>query len=368
MSSSGPEVWQAFVRFADTLTDDFEITRFLDTLTSRAVDLLGVSACRVLLADRGGRLDMAAASTDQARLPALFWLRAAEGPCVDAYRTRLPVSCPDLRAARRRWPAVASAALAAGFGAVHAMPMMLREHAIGALSLYSTDPSGISAETAGLGQALAEMATIGILHERALRDSEAVAEQLQNALHSRVVIEQAKGILAERLGLAPDDAFDLLRAHARDHRVKLDDTARAVVDGDRRIAAPGPAPETGSPASQDRADLGPGALCTSPHQASPDRDERSLQVRPGRSERFRTARTGRLPGRERCADSDAHQRQNRARGRRCRPVPVDGWRPGILGRPWPPPAWAFAGLTAACRSDQEGTTLTPDRGWTTGRS
>lgn len=238
MSSSDRQVWQAFVQLADTLTAEFDVIDFLHTLAQHCVDLLDVSACGILLGDHTGRLNLVAASTEQARIVELSQAQAEEGPCVDAYRTRSPVSCPDLAAARERWPEFAAAALSAGYAAVHALPMRLRGEAIGALSLYSAQQAKLSAQTIELGQALADVATIGILHERTLRRREVVTEQLQKALDSRITIEQAKGILAERLHLTVDEAFIRLRAYARDHNLGLAATARAVTEGEINISVP----------------------------------------------------------------------------------------------------------------------------------
>lgn len=239
MSSPDQRVWKAFVELADTLIADFDVIDFLHTLTQYSTDLLAVSACGILLADHAHRLNLMAASNEPARLLELSQLNTVEGPCVDAYRTRAPVSCPDLAAGRQRWPVFSAAALSAGFAAVHSLPMRLRGQAIGALSLYSARPTELSSQTAELGQALADVATIGILHERALRHQEVVTEQLQNALNSRITIEQAKGVLAERLQLPIDTAFTLIRAYARDHNLKLADTARAITEGQLTITPPG---------------------------------------------------------------------------------------------------------------------------------
>jgi hypothetical protein len=235
MSSSDRQVWQVFVQLADTLVADFDVIDFLHILAQHCVDLLGVGACGILLADHTGRLNLVAASTEQVRLLELSQSQAAEGPCVDAYRTRAPVSCPDVAAARERWPDLVPAALSAGFAAVHALPMRLREQAIGAVCLYATTPAELGGQTAELGQALADVATIGILHERALHRREAVTEQMQKALSSRITIEQAKGVLAERLHVTIEEAFTLMRAYARDHSLKLADTARAITAGELHI-------------------------------------------------------------------------------------------------------------------------------------
>ena len=238
MSTSDRQVWRAFVQLADTLTTEFDVIDFLHTLAQHCVDLLGVSACGILLADHTGRLNLVAASTEQARLLELSQAQAVEGPCVEAYRTRAPVSCPDLAAAGERWPDFAAAALSAGFAAVHALPMRLHEEAIGAMSLYSAQPARLDGPAAELGQALADVATIGILHERTLRRREVVTEQLQKALESRITIEQAKGMLAERLHVTVGEAFTLIRDYARAHNVKLADTARAITEGELNITMP----------------------------------------------------------------------------------------------------------------------------------
>jgi hypothetical protein len=238
MSVSDRQVWQAFVQLADTLTADFDVIDFLHTLAQHSVDLLDVSACGISLADHTGQLNLVAASTEQVRLLELSEVHTVEGPCVDAFRTRALVGCADLAADSERWPVFTAAALAAGFAAVHALPMRLRGEAIGAMSLYSTQSPGLNGRAAELGQALADVATIGILHERAFRRKEMVTEQLQNALASRITIEQAKGVLAERLHLTIEDAFALLRAYSRDRNLKLADSARAVIEGELRITLP----------------------------------------------------------------------------------------------------------------------------------
>lgn len=235
MSASDRRAWQTFVKVADTLVADFDIIDFLDSLAQNGVDLLGVSACGILLADPAGNLNLVAASTEQARLLELSQLQNAEGPCLDAYRTLSPVTCADLSAQGDRWPTFIPAARAAGYSAVHALPMRLRNQAVGAFNLFSATVGALDSETADLGQALADVATIGILNERAIRRHEVIAEQLQVALDSRIVIEQAKGVLAERLQLGIDDAFAVLRQYARERNLKLAEVARAVAAGELDI-------------------------------------------------------------------------------------------------------------------------------------
>jgi hypothetical protein len=169
---------------------------------------------------------VAAASSEAAGLVELFQIQNDQGPCLDCFRTARPVAVADLAASGQRWPRFAAAATAAGFGAVQALPMRLRDQVIGALNLFTITPGRLSAADLRLGQALADVATIGLLQERNVRRSETAAEQLQGALNSRVVIEQAKGKLAERYGLDMDQAFKMLRDHARTTNQRLTDLAR----------------------------------------------------------------------------------------------------------------------------------------------
>ncbi|MDT5035128.1 MAG: hypothetical protein QOE03_313 [Micromonosporaceae bacterium] len=234
------ELADVFVEMADTLVDDFDVIDFLNVLTERCVQLLGVSAAGLLLTDQRGTLQMIAASSERTRLLELFQLQTDQGPCVDCFRTGQPVSVADLPAAGR-WPRFTAAATEVGFAAVHALPMRLRDEIIGALNLFDSNPGAPDGETLRIGQALADVATIGLLQQRAISRRDAVTEQLQTALNSRVLIEQAKGILAERLHLDLADAFAVLRTAARNHNRRLSDLAQAVVDGTEQIPVPAPA-------------------------------------------------------------------------------------------------------------------------------
>ena len=221
----------AFVELADTMVADFDVIDFLHTLTERSVQLLDAAAAGVLLADPRGELRLVAASTEAARVLELFQLQNDQGPCLDCFRSAQPVAAPDLTTAGQRWPQFAAAAAQAGFAAVQALPMRLRSQVIGALNLFQATPGGLNHEDVRVGQALADVATIGLLQERSTRRGETLHEQLQAALNSRVVIEQAKGKLAERLGQDMDQAFTLLRSHARNRNLRLSDLAQAVIDG-----------------------------------------------------------------------------------------------------------------------------------------
>jgi transcriptional regulator with GAF, ATPase, and Fis domain len=219
-----------FVDLADTMVTDFDVIDFLHLLTDRSIRLLPASAAGVLLADPRGQLRVAAASSEAAGLVELFQIQNDQGPCLECFRTGQPVGAAALHGLDQRWPRFAAAATQAGFGAVHALPMRLRDQVIGALNLFSTDTAPLAQADLRIGQALADVATIGLLQEQNVRRAETLAEQLQAALNSRVVIEQAKGRLAERLGLDMDQSFALLRDHARNTNQRLTDVAHQVID------------------------------------------------------------------------------------------------------------------------------------------
>ena len=218
-----------FVELADTMVADFDVIDFLQLLTDRSVTLLSASAAGVMLADPRGELRVAASSNEAAGLLELFQLQNDQGPCLDCFRTGQPVTAVDLAGPGQRWPRFAAAATQAGFRTVEALPMRLRDQVIGALNLFRADPGPFDAADLRLGQALADVATIGLLHERNVRRSETVAEQLQGALNSRVIIEQAKGKLAERLGMDMEQSFAMLRDYARNSNQRLTDVARNII-------------------------------------------------------------------------------------------------------------------------------------------
>ena len=240
---------ETFVELTDTMVADFDIIDFLHVLTRRSVELLDVSAAGLLLADPRGELRVVAASSEAARLLELFQLQNDQGPCLDCFRSGQPVSATDL-SADQRWPRFADAAGEGGFAAVQALPMRLRDQVIGALNLFRGTAGAFDADSVHIGQALADVATISLLHERNMRHRDTLNEQLQTALNSRVVIEQAKGKLAERLGIDVDQAFTLLRDQARNHNQRLSDVARALVDGTQAIGPASGSPRTGRPGAR----------------------------------------------------------------------------------------------------------------------
>lgn len=219
---------EVFVEMADTLVDDFDLVEFLQRVAARTAELMDVTAVGLLLADHHGELQFMAASDEATRLLELFQLQNHEGPCLDAFRSGEPVVNADLTRAGDQWPLFAPQAAARGYRSVHAIPLRLRGQVIGALNLFGADTGRLDAEDVTIVQALADVATIG-LQERAIHSGEIVTEQLQAALNSRIVIEQAKGLLAGLHGLDVDQAFTLLRGYARSHNRRLVDLAHAVI-------------------------------------------------------------------------------------------------------------------------------------------
>ena len=217
------------VKLAESLVDDFDVVELLSLLADRSVEVLGVSAAGVMLAAPEGHLRVVASSSEAMRVVELFELQSDEGPCLDCFATGEAVFNQDMTVAGR-WPRFAPVALAAGFRAAHALPMRLRGAVIGALNLFSRDQGALSAENVVAGQALAAVATIAILQQRVVSDARVLNDQLNTALTSRVVIEQAKGVLAERTGLSMPAAFDAMRRYARDNNLRLADVAGHVID------------------------------------------------------------------------------------------------------------------------------------------
>lgn len=222
---------RAFVALADTLVDDFDVVELLNYLVTVTVELLEAHAAGIVLADAGGTLRAVAASSGQARVVELLQLQSAEGPCLDCYHSATTVQVPDVAAAADRWPTfVAEVRRTTEFRSVHALPLRLRGEALGAFNLFRAEPGVLPDDDVALAQAFADVATIGILHQRAVRRSQAVVEQLQSALDSRIVIEQAKGVITQSTGLDVDAGFALLRAYCRRRRLRLTDVAQRIVD------------------------------------------------------------------------------------------------------------------------------------------
>lgn len=220
-----------FVDLADSLVEDFDVVDLMMLLAERSVELLDAAAAGLLLADADGNLCLMAATSDALQVVELFQIQSDEGPCRDCFHSGVPVSTSDLADESARWPLFAPVAAAAGFRAAHALPLRLRGQVLGALNLFRSEPVALSRGDLATAQAFADVATIALLQSRALHDSQLIADQLQEALQSRIVIEQAKGILAQALGIEMDQAFARLRRHARSSGRRLADIAQGVVDG-----------------------------------------------------------------------------------------------------------------------------------------
>ena len=222
-----------FVDLADTLVDDFDLLDFLHTVTVHASEVTGGSAVGVMLADPDGLHPMAS-SDENARILELFQVQHADGPCLECHRTGREVGDIRLAGSVQRWPTFAPKAVDLGFTTAHCFPLRLRDEVIGALNVFRAEDTFLAEEERRVARALADVVTIALIQERAVRRAGEVTEQLQFALNSRIVIEQAKGAVARTLDVPVDEAFAILRVHARRRRMKLAELARHVV-GDRRV-------------------------------------------------------------------------------------------------------------------------------------
>ena len=227
---------RTLVELADTLVANFDVVDLLSLLVDQCVDVLDVGAAGLMLAAPDGGLRVMASSNETMRVLELFEVQAEEGPCLDCYRTGQPVVNEDLETIDGRWPRFAAEALAAGYRSVHALPMRLRGTVIGALNLFHVDSGAMRPADIAAAQAFADIATIAILQHRAALEAQALNEQLNHALNSRIVIEQAKGMVAERESVDMDEAFFVLRSYARNHNLRLVDVATDVIAG--RLSVP----------------------------------------------------------------------------------------------------------------------------------
>lgn len=225
------ELLETFVELADTLVAGYDIVDLLYRLVTRCAETLDAADAGILLPNKDGRLEVVASTSERSHLISLLQLNADEGPCVDAFREGQLVTVDDIAATYARWPHFAVAAAALGYQSMHAIPLRLRSDTVGSLNLFSDKSGPLRAEDAVAAQALADIATIGILHARALRESDLIRSQLQHALDSRVIVEQAKGVLSYKARVDMDEAFRMLRESARNSGRLLSDVARDIVDG-----------------------------------------------------------------------------------------------------------------------------------------
>src|SRR6266851_2587731 len=225
------DVVKSLVEMADTLVDDYDIVDMLTGVTDRCVHLLGVSAAGVMLASPAGGLGLVASSSEAMRLLELFELQAQEGPCLDAFRTGEPVGQENLQAGAGPWPSFSAAAIQAGFRSALALPLRLRQVTLGALNLLNVTHDPMTEPDIIVARAFADLAALSIIQHQAAAEAQRVNEQLSVALTSRVVIEQAKGVISERSGIDLAEAFSRLRTYARNHNLRLTDVAQASIDG-----------------------------------------------------------------------------------------------------------------------------------------
>lgn len=228
---------ETFVELADTMVDEFDVIDFLHRLAKRCAELLDCAEAGLLLADAAGQLRVMASSSERSEALELLQSQRDEGPCVECYRQGVSVFSDDLAADDERWPEFAPAALERGFRSVQALPMRVRGETIGAMNLFRSQTGRIADPDLALGQGMADIAAIALLQERTVRESRGVIAGLQGALNSRVIIEQAKGMLAERSQIGVDEAFVRMRAHARDHNRRLGEVAQDLIDGRLDVGA-----------------------------------------------------------------------------------------------------------------------------------
>lgn len=221
---------ETFVELADTLVTDFDVLDLVHVLAIRCVDLTDVDEAGIMLSDGDGALHVIGSSSERMRHLELLEVQNDSGPCLDAFSTGQTVFA-DLHETDL-WPSITAAALDSGFGSVLALPMRLRSESIGALNLFRVSRDRPDDGDVAICRALADVATIGLLQERTVREARVLADQLQSALNTRIVVEQAKGVLAERAGVDMNVAFDLLRSYSRSRNLRLGDVARGVVSGD----------------------------------------------------------------------------------------------------------------------------------------
>ncbi|HVA04151.1 MAG TPA: GAF and ANTAR domain-containing protein [Acidimicrobiales bacterium] len=243
---------RTFVELADTLVADYDVVDFLSTLSERCVELLETVEVGLVLLDRHGGLQVMASSTERMRVAELFEVQNEEGPCFDCQRGGQQVINKALDSTNKRWPRFGPMAQAAGFQMVHALPLRLRNDVIGAMNIFDTELKDMTSPQVNISQALADAATIGILQERSVRQHVDVAGQLQGALNSRIVIEQAKGVVAEQQKVSMEEAFALLRGYSRYNHIPLSEVARAVIDRSLSSATLRSAPSLGRGADEAR--------------------------------------------------------------------------------------------------------------------
>ncbi|AZC13306.1 GAF and ANTAR domain-containing protein [Microbacterium sp. ABRD28] len=231
MSTREDQLLHTVAALADSLVDDFDVVELLQVLIDECTMIFDIVAAGILLRGPGGELEVIVSTSERSEFVGLMQLRIGEGPCVEAVTTGQVVSVPDLSHISDRWPAFASAATESGFASMHAIPMRLRSITIGSLNLFGERIGALNEPDATAAKTLADIATISILQQRTVEESVLAQAQLQRALDSRVVIEQAKGYVAQLEGIDMEAAFHRIRAHARSTQTRLSDVADAIITG-----------------------------------------------------------------------------------------------------------------------------------------
>lgn len=219
----------AFVKLADTLVTDFDVIALLHWLVEECTEILDTQAGGLMLQDPAGVLQLIASTSEEAELVEILQLAVGDGPCMDCFRTGTAVTVGDIQAKADNWPEFSAEALKLGFRSVHATPLRLRQQTIGTMNLFSHHVGELAPDDIAVAQALADVATIGILQERTIRSSNLVTEQLQHALDSRILIEQAKGVLAATNGMTMSEAFGAMRSYARNRNLNLRTVAEDII-------------------------------------------------------------------------------------------------------------------------------------------
>ena len=230
-SSRAERVSAAFVKLADTLVADYHVLDLLQTLVEETVDLLDAAAVGLLLVDTHGELHVVASTNEESQLVEILQLQAGAGPCVECFKTGAVVAIDSIDSMQQDWPDFRAAALSQGFHSIHAVPLRVRDRTIGAMGLFGRDAGPLTAEDSAIGQALADVATIGLLHERTTRESTLINDQLQHALDNRVLLEQAKGVISQTCGVEMDEALIMLRRYSHSHDIGLQHLARRILEG-----------------------------------------------------------------------------------------------------------------------------------------
>ncbi len=221
---------EAYESFGRALLRPYEIGDVLYRLTDQVVEVLDIDGSGVCLAPNGGGLQLLSATDHHVAAIEDTQLTAGTGPILSAYETGEQVRVDDLVDAND-WPEFTRFAVDRGMRAVASLPMPVDERRIGALDLFRAEAHVWTDEEMQAAQGLANMASAYVLNHQALSESRTLAGQLQTALDSRIIVEQAKGLLAGRHGLTPNDAFGRLRQYARARGDRLHDVCRHVVEG-----------------------------------------------------------------------------------------------------------------------------------------